>query len=223
MKKIIFFFLLCLRLNAQSVEITNDKVQLNPSVYFRSTSPILPEVGLRSKLGTSFSALRFENENGATYFRLVGTNSESRMEVFNRFILQISNSTSGITDRLTILNNGKVGISTNSPQSDFEVNGFSKLGSDAPAIKVKKLLGTSSAFQGGAVSVAHGLTASKILNVSVVLDFGTNTFIPSSYNFNPGYEFDWYSDATNIIVTNKSNNSGSVLSKPVKILITYEE
>jgi hypothetical protein len=36
-----------------------------------------------------------------------------------------------------------VGIGTTNPNATLEVNGFSKLGADAPAIKVKKLTGTT--------------------------------------------------------------------------------
>lgn len=225
MKKILILLLLInFTSNAQFVELKNDRIKLNPNIYLTTTGSNLPNLSIRSTLGSVFNGLSFDNENGKVYFRIIGTPNATRFEITDKLSLEVFDNVTGIiSNRLSILNNGKVGISTGNPQTDFEVNGFSKLGSDAPAIKVKKLTGTSSAFQGGAVSVAHGLTASKILNISVILDFGTNTFIPSSYNFNPGYEFDWYSDATNIIVTNKSNNSGSVLSKPFKILITYEE
>lgn len=223
MKKIFFFLLLCIKLNAQSVEVTNEKIQFNPSVYLRSTHPTFPEIGLRSKTGTSFSALRFENESGMAYFRLVGTSSESRIEVFNRFILQINNGANGVTDRLTVLNNGKVGISTNSPQSDFEVNGFSKLGSDAPAIKVKKLTTTTSSNQGGQVTILHGLTESKILSISVMVEYGSGQYVHPAYLGAGGYQFEWFSGSGGITIWNRNSNSSNILSKPCKILITYEE
>lgn len=103
-------------------------------------------------------------------------------------------------------------------------NGFTKLGYDAPAIKIKKLTGTTSSTQGGSVSISHNLDDSKILSINVMVDYlNSASYIPASYNGNPGFEYDWFSDNGVIVVMNKVGNSSGILSKPIKILITYEE
>ena len=118
-------------------------------------------------------------------------------------------------------NGGKVGIGTTIPAASLEVNGYTKLGSDAPSMKVKKLTGTTSATDGGSVAIAHGLTSSKILSVSVLVSI-TNGFIPPNY-LSPGLHFYWHEVLGSIIVTNEPGGSAQILSKPFSILITYEE
>ena len=126
--------------------------------------------------------------------------------------------------RLTVINNGNVGIGTTSPTTKVEVNGFSKLGTDAPAVKMKKLTGITSATEGGTTSIAHGVDGSKILAINVLVQYASVGYgIPSSYNANPGYEFIYYVTPTAVIVWTKTGNSSIILSKPIKILISYEE
>ena len=106
----------------------------------------------------------------------------------------------------------------------LDINGFSKLGNDAPAIKVKKLTGTTGAAQGDIIPISHGLTSTKILSITVLVQFETNgQYVPHSYTNMNGYQFDFYSDATNIQIRNHPTNSGQILSKPIKIMITYEQ
>ncbi|MBL7985017.1 MAG: hypothetical protein JNM91_08470 [Flavobacteriales bacterium] len=116
-----------------------------------------------------------------------------------------------------------VGIGVSAPTAELEVNGFTKLGSNAPAIKMLKLTGTSAATQGASVSIPHGLSITKILSVDVLLEYAANAWIPDSYINLPGYTFSVIANATNIVLINQNANSGNILSKPVKILITYEE
>lgn len=104
------------------------------------------------------------------------------------------------------------------------VSGFSKLGSDAPLIKVKKLTGTTGAAQGDIIPISHGLTSTKILSITVLVQFETNgQYVPHSYTNTNGYQFDFFSDATNIQIRNHPTNSGQILSKPIKVMITYEQ
>ena len=132
----------------------------------------------------------------------------------------------GITDpnlRTLNLTGGKVGVGTIFPTTKLDVNGFTKLGNDAPAIKVKKLIGTTSDVEGGFTSVIHGLNFAKILSVSVLVNFdGTQYFPP---NLGPGGEslFTYYIDINQVVILNSPTNSDNILSKQVKILVTYEE
>jgi Head domain of trimeric autotransporter adhesin len=118
---------------------------------------------------------------------------------------------------------GKTGIGTTTPASTLEVNGFTKLGTDAPAVKVKKLTGTTSSVEGFNVNIAHGVTASKILSVSVLVESSTNNFTPPGFTHFTGYEYNF--DILNgaVWIFNVAGNSGNILSKPFKVLITYEE
>ena len=119
--------------------------------------------------------------------------------------------------------NGNVGIGTFNSAAKLEVNGFTKLGSDAPAIKFKKLTGTTAAAMNLSTLIPHGLTNSQILSVSVLVQIEPNIWIPNSYTSFPGYDYSFSVYGDSIRISNSFINSGSVLSKPVKILITYEE
>ena len=117
----------------------------------------------------------------------------------------------------------KVGIGVTAPQAELEVNGYTKLGSNAPKVKMIKLTGTTSASQGGSVSIAHGLTSSKILSVTILAEYSAGRYVNPRHSFNAGYEFDFRVDPTNVVVYNSAANSTNVLSVPVKIMILYEE
>ncbi len=109
--------------------------------------------------------------------------------------------------------------------------GYIKLGDDndinTPAIKTKKLTGTTAATEVTSVSIAHGLSSAKILGIRVLVDaLGDGGFIPEGCvgvgaGF-IGYQYHYNIDATNIVISN-TTNSENMLSKPIRILITYEE
>jgi hypothetical protein len=116
-----------------------------------------------------------------------------------------------------------VGIGTTAPQATLEVDGYTMLGSAAPKIQMKKLTGTTNAVQGNSTAIAHGLNSAKILSVDILVEYTTGSFVHNSYQFNPGYEFNYFISATNITVANIAGNSTNILSKPFKIIITYEQ
>ncbi len=132
-------------------------------------------------------------------------------------------SSGAFTENMRIKGDGNVGIGTPTPTAELEVNGFTKLGSTAPAIKVIKLTGTTGAAQGNTTFMAHGLTSSKILAVNILVEYAAGSSVPPSYNGSAGFEYDYYINGANIAVWTKSANSASILSKPIRVLVTYEE
>lgn len=129
----------------------------------------------------------------------------------------------------SLLLNGKTTIRNNAV-----VKGFTKLGGygdEVPAIKTKKIIGyntPTSANPNTFTYVPHGVTASKILSVSVLVDvIGGYQFLPHSTQ--TGYLYTVNTDpngggAPNIAVGVKTAaESASVMGRPIKIFITYEE
>jgi hypothetical protein len=120
---------------------------------------------------------------------------------------------SGITEL-----NGEADIN-----GDINIDGFTKLGSSSPNIKMKKLTGISASSQNAWVNIAHGLTLSKILSVSIIMTIPSFVNLAPSYTYQPGYEYQYQIAAANIVVINSTANSSNILSKSFTILITYEE
>lgn len=99
-----------------------------------------------------------------------------------------------------------------------------KLGADAPILRVKKITGTTSATEGGVVSVAHGLTASQIRGVQVVVrpTATPDEAVPPGFTANAGRQYDAYTGTSNLAVSNHATNSENILSAGFTALITYE-
>ncbi|WP_236232567.1 hypothetical protein [Pseudomonas tohonis] len=105
--------------------------------------------------------------------------------------------------------------------------GYVRLGADAPAIKQRKLTGTTPAKAGTAVVIAHGLPVAKILAVEVLIEYLPNQLIPAlTAGAAPGmagFQIEWYVLSSGIQLVATAGGSDEVLAKPVRILITYEE
>jgi hypothetical protein len=121
---------------------------------------------------------------------------------------------------------GEVGIGTATPTALLDVNGYTKLGGSAPAIQMIKIGGTTASTQGSSVTIPIPaiVNMTKIVSISVLVNYGSpGDWIHPGFNTSAGFEYGWYTSGNNIVVTNKSSNSGSILSKAIQILITYEQ
>jgi len=173
---------------------------------------------------------QIEFYRGASASSWLGPTSGNQFHLWSQENIPIMFAQNNL-ERMRIDTGGNVGIGTSSPQTllhvagDVTADSYTKLGSDAPAIRMKKITGTTSATQGATAVFAHGVADSKILSVSVMVSYlGSGGWIEPGYNLNPGYEYYWYDDNTgNIRVRNTTANSGNILSAPLVILVTYEE
>jgi hypothetical protein len=107
------------------------------------------------------------------------------------------------------------------------VNGYVRLGTSiqgAPPIKMRKITGTGPAVN-GTKPFSHGLNAAKILQVSVLMEYGlaAGETIPENYTTSAGYQYEWQVRTDDILITNRNGNSANIGNRPVRILVTYEE
>lgn len=144
------------------------------------------------------------------------------------------------TDPLLILGNGTSNIARSNAlvvykNGNTDINGYTQLGKStegAPSIKMKKIIGyntPTSANPNTWTFVPHGLNASKILAISVLVTLpGGFDILPHSpdagviYTVNTDPSGGGVGPSIAIGVKSVAQSS-SVMGKPVKILITYEE
>jgi hypothetical protein len=125
--------------------------------------------------------------------------------------------TTGSTLYLNYYSNAKVQIG-NGTNGNLDVNGFSNLGDGAPAIKMKKLIGTTAAS--ATTTIPHGLTDSKILSVDVHVLGSTGDYYGPNSAYGSGFNFAWKINGANI----ELNFVGSSLQgRAYKVLLTYEQ
>lgn len=120
---------------------------------------------------------------------------------------QLTNVVSIITTR----NNGLV-TSGNVKAKSIEA------GDNSPRLMYKKLTGTLPS--NGTIVVAHGLDASKILAVEVVIN-STGGYIDGTWTAGSG-AFSYFWDDTNIKIV-KTGNGSIINGRPFTMLLTYEE
>jgi hypothetical protein len=142
------------------------------------------------------------------------------------FQLGNGNFDSGIeSNALTILRNGNAGFGNSAlglaPDSRLVIDGFTRLGIDAPKIKMKEISGNMPAVNANN-SYPHGLTDAKILSITISAEVN-NQFIPPNYTGNPTLEYNYYWTAGSLYILNKNGNSAGLAAVPFKALITYKE
>ena len=144
-----------------------------------------------------------------------------------------SNPTSWVdSDPLFIIGNGtsdtdRKNAMTVYKNANTEISGYTRLGlasEGAPIIKTKKITSTSHADHNGEQSISHGLSASKILSVSVLIEWNTNQFAPPAYSQSANLLYNYYINDGNIVIRNDTPSGNCLIcNKPVKLFITYEE
>lgn len=122
---------------------------------------------------------------------------------------------SGNDRQIELLNNGTI-----------QMNGYTKLGSDAPVIKMKKITGTMGVSEGDQIAIAHGLDYTKILGIQAMVTADNGSRIcPGGINNIGGYAYDLWADTsgTDIFVRLHNTTSENITGNAITILITYEE
>ena len=113
-------------------------------------------------------------------------------------------------------------------EGDTRVSGFTQLGSDAPKIKIKKITGTTSGIEGGSTSIPITMDLTKVLSLDAIVQQSNNFIVaPHQPNADSKYSVNMtYNTAvatTYVTLDLASGQSGNILNKPFRILITYEE
>jgi hypothetical protein len=120
-------------------------------------------------------------------------------------------------------------------EGDLSVNGFTKLGgnfADVPAVKTKYFTGTMTTANGGwpasSYDIAHGLTFSKIISMSVLVTGASNITIGENSDL-VGYQYLAFFDNNNIkLIRSGASATASASITPTatvnvtfKVLLTY--
>ena len=131
--------------------------------------------------------------------------------------------------QLTLATNGNFGVNVPNPTAKLHVDGYTKLGSNAPAIKMLKFTGTTATVSvptgpnANYVTIPNTIPADKILSVSLVVDLGPAGNVFAGYTQTAGYEVDITYNNAFFYFWNIPTNSANILSKPFKLLVTYKE
>lgn len=231
MKKLFFLCLLAFNSMAQYGLVTPDSTTLSGPLKINSSSMILDSRTNNAVLDIYINGINPPQSNQYYLKSQIGSLSARKQGGImltgidtSVKLLSYDNYSGG---KLTLYPTGILVLESDygDQEAKFINRGFTQLGDYAPAIKMKKLTGTTSAIQSGQVSIALGVPTSKVLGVQVLVEYAEGNFIPPNYSANTGYLYDYYLKGSNhsIVVWNKSGNSSFILSKPVKVLITYEE
>lgn len=122
--------------------------------------------------------------------------------------------------------NFRLGIGTATPAAELDNVGFTKLGSLSPSLKVYYVTGTTHASDGGQASVNldASIASSKIISVSAMVEYSTDSFVGPGSVSTSGQQFDWSINSgspVSLSIHNVTGNSAGILSKPFRAVIVY--
>lgn len=101
------------------------------------------------------------------------------------------------------------------------ISGYTQLGSDAPAIKIKKLSGVLSSDPNGAISIPFDVSDHfKIISINVLVQDGGEG-LPPNFTELTGRDYGWRKVGDAIVITNK--NATNITGATVFVTIMYEE
>lgn len=208
----------------QSVTITptGDTTSNLPMKVFSGTSQQVLNLRNNNLYGTG---LNLSNNEGYSRGGLIGTDNNLTLSHPGGSILLMNNYTPEQFVKLHSNGNFAVG-NLEIPTAGLHVKEYSRLGEDAPAIKVKKFTGTTPPNQGFCTTVPLGsISHDKVLDYNVLVNYGTGltAYVPEEYSLNPNYRFSTYMSSSGIYVCLQSGNSSNLVSKSFKVLVTYEE
>jgi hypothetical protein len=93
---------------------------------------------------------------------------------------------------------------------------------DAGVLRTKKLTGTTNAAAGGTVTIAHGLTLSKIVGAQVLVGAAAGPrYALGSPTAANGFEL--FIGGVNAAITQGAAAGANVNNQPFTILLTYED
>ena len=200
----------------QGVSTSNTAVQGSSTSGFGVQGLSNSNTALYGFSGTGNGLYTEVNGGTAAAARIVNNNGTGNAIDAN------NNSASNATARLA--NNNVSGLALKTTTGNVELDGFTKLGSDAttPRIKMKKITGTTPPAPNDFRAFATGVAASKIISLSALVTNSTFKFIPNT-DENGQYYHLRIVDNNVTIFTSTTTRSGSIIDKPFTILITYEE
>jgi hypothetical protein len=96
-----------------------------------------------------------------------------------------------------------------------------KLGTDAPAIKIKSITGFYTANTvGGFVTIPFVIGSASLIGLKVTVNLGPAGFVAENYRYTAGYEVNANYDGANIYIYNVPGNSINILNKPLIVTLT---
>jgi hypothetical protein len=148
----------------------------------------------------------------------------------------------GTDSEVVITATGDVGIGTTAPNAKLDVNGsvvvsndltiagnaaisgFTQLGDSGTPVKQTFVYGNLASTPTTVVTVAHGLTATNILNFSSIAFYGVGTAMPPGFStLYSGYEFNIFLNGGNFTAVTSLTNSTAVYNAPFVITVLYRD
>lgn len=189
-----------------------------------STDPSIYRVSFQTNQINGGTGIILEPNGTGSFSGFVCVNSSSTTDYSQLLAYHDANNAVIATSKVGTGVQGSLILKTTANEDlKLTTGGYLKIGPTAPAIRQKKLTGTTSSTQGTSASVAHGLSSTKIIGCDVLVEFTTGSKVSNSWTAAAGYSFSITVDGTNVTVWNDSGNSANILSKPFSVLITYEE